>query len=177
MANFNDALKMVLKSEGGFVNDPNDHGGATNMGVTQVNYDSYRRSKNLQGQFVKNITMDEVSDIYLHNYWLASKCDKLPIQLAFAVFDTAVNSGVGRAAKFLQKIVGATEDGIVGPNTLASVNDLCKKQGVLKVATDYINARELFLEGIVKNEPSQSKFLKGWINRTESLKTIIMGIA
>ena len=177
MASFSDALKMVLKSEGGFVNDPSDHGGATNEGVTQVNYDSYRRAKNLQGQSVKNISPEEVSDIYLHNYWIASKCDQLPIQLAFAVFDTAVNSGVGRAAKFLQKSVGATEDGMIGPNTLASVNDLCKKQGVLKVATDYIDIRESFLKAIVNNNPSQSKFLTGWLNRTEALKTIIMGLA
>lgn len=173
MSAFDDALKMVLKYEGGFVNDPNDHGGATNKGITQVNYDSYRVSKKLTKQSVEKITDEEVSDIYFKNYWSAAKCDQLPIQVAYVVFDTAVNSGVGRSVKFLQRTVGAVDDGAIGPQTLELVKSFCNIKGALNIANTFINMREGFLKGIVDRDPTQKKFLKGWLNRTSSLRTII----
>lgn len=176
MSGFDDALKMVLKYEGGYVNDPDDHGGATNKGIIQTNYDVYRTSKKLAKQSVEDITNEEVSDIYFKNYWLASKCDQLPIELAYVVFDTAVNSGVSRSAKFLQRIVGAVDDGVIGPKTLELVKAFCKIKGVMDIANKYIDMREAFLNGIVQRDITQKKFLKGWLNRTSSLRTIIAGL-
>jgi len=143
---YNKALAFVLKWEGGYVNNPSDTGGATNKGVTQRVYDTYRQHKKLAKQSVKLITNTEVSDIYYNEYWLTAKCDTLSKQVAVVAFDTAVNMGVGRVAEFLKE----------------SGNNPDK----------FIQARENKYKEFAK-VPSQTQFLKGWLNRTEALKTFI----
>lgn len=174
MSLFNDALKLILSYEGGYVNDKNDHGGATNYGVTQRVYDAYRKT-NKKGTLVgvKDITMEEVEDIYFSEYWLQAKCDKLPPHLAIVVFDTAVNSGVGRASKFLQRVVGASEDGIIGKGTLALVATACTPDD-MAVTNKYIDIKIQFYKDIVERDGTQVKFLKGWLNRANNLRKFIL---
>ena len=74
---YNKALKFVLKWEGGYVNDPDDKGGATNKGITQGTYNGWLKSKGLQSKDVKFITSDEVAKIYYQNYWLKAKCNTM----------------------------------------------------------------------------------------------------
>lgn len=98
---FRTALTFTLKWEGGYVNDPRDPGGATNMGVTQNAYDIWNRKKGNQLRSVRNITIEEVEAIYFEDYWLKAGCDQTePLALAVSVFDLAVNSGVGTALRF-----------------------------------------------------------------------------
>ena len=121
--NFDIAQPMVLVHEGGYVNHPDDPGGATNKGVTQRTYDGYRKRRGMAPRSVRNITDSEVSEIYRIQYWNKVSADDLPAGVDYAVYDFAVNSGPARAAKFLQEVVGVSADGIIGEQTLAAVSD------------------------------------------------------
>ena len=99
---FEQALKFVLAREGGYVNNPNDPGGATNKGITQGTYNTWLKSKGRVTKNVKLITDAEVKEIYYKNYWLAAKCDKMTKKFAVICFDTAVNMGVSRVNEFLK---------------------------------------------------------------------------
>ena len=97
IGNFERCLAITLKWEGGYSNNPDDPGGATNLGITQREYDRWRDGKQLHRQSVRLITMDEARAIYRLNYWDAMQCDSLPLGYDLCVFDAAVNSGTGRA--------------------------------------------------------------------------------
>lgn len=103
MTGFRQALDHVLNYEGGFVDHPRDPGGATNKGITQVTYDSWRRGKGLDPRSVRLIEQLEVEQIYFEQYWLRVGAHQLPPALAFVVFDAAVNHGVGRALTWLSE--------------------------------------------------------------------------
>ena len=118
---FKRALPLILKHEGGYVNHPRDPGGATNKGVTQATYNSYRARVGLPRRDVRQIEDGEVAAIYRQQYWDAIRADDLPPGLAYCVFDAAVNSGPARAVRWLQKLIGAKQDGIVGNETLSLV--------------------------------------------------------
>jgi lysozyme family protein len=101
-------------------------------------------------------------------YWDKLCCDSLPDGVDYAVFDFGVNAGTGRSAKFLQKAVGAVPDGVIGAGTLARVRSM-KAVIVLKTFSDQ---KDAFYNSLVENNPTQSKFLKGWLNRIASVQTI-----
>ena len=90
---FKKALKFVLNCEGGYVNNPNDKGGATNKGITQNTYNAYLKSKGKPAKDVRNITDIEVEDIYYSRYWISTGCDKMSAKFAVICSDTAVNMG------------------------------------------------------------------------------------
>jgi len=136
---FNKALPFVLNQEGGFVNDPDDKGGATNKGVTQGTYDAYRKAHKQPIQTVKNITDTEVSDIYYNNYWLKAGCDKMTPIFAVISFDTAVNMGIGRVQEFMH----AAEYTSIDKFLLARIGK-------------YVEFAQ---------NKTQAKFLLGWLNR------------
>lgn len=121
-ANFPASLAAVLQSEGGYVDDPRDGGGATNKGVTQVVYDDWRRGQGLDPRGVRSIEQAEVEAIYRKLYWNAVSGDWLPIGVDYCTFDLAVNSGPHRAARFLQAAAGVAEDGQIGPVTFTAVS-------------------------------------------------------
>ena len=118
------AMSWMLAHEGGYINHPKDPGGATNMGVTQRVYDNYRRQKKQADRSVRAITSDEVAAIYKAQYWDAVKGDDLPSGVDYVVFDFAVNSGPKRAIMELQRVIGATVDGILGFQTLAKTREM-----------------------------------------------------
>ena len=118
---FETFLPWLLVHEGGYVNHPKDPGGATNKGVTQRVYDGFRRRRGMGGQSVKHISDDEVAAIYRAQYFDAIRGDDLPAGLDYAMFDFAVNSGPSRAAKFLQRRLGVTADGVIGNQTLGAI--------------------------------------------------------
>ena len=122
--NFAASLALVLKSEGGFVNDPRDPGGATNMGITRQTLAAWRHIVPWQALpvvAVELLSRDEAADIYKAEYWDRIDGDALPAGVDYAVFDFAVNSGWPKAAMTLQGIVGVAEDGKIGPITLAAI--------------------------------------------------------
>lgn len=117
---FASSLRIILRAEGGYVNDPNDPGGATNQGITQAVYDSWRRGRGLSTRPVRGIDPSEIRQIYLERYWTPARCDELSSPVALVHFDCAVNAGVEQAALTLQRAVGVTADGVIGPVTLAT---------------------------------------------------------
>lgn len=169
MTRFEECLPFILKWEGGYVNHPSDRGGATNKGITQRNYDSWRIKQGLSVRTVKDITDDEVHSIYLTEYWARAGCPTLPEPVDLVVFDCAVNSGVSRAVKWLQKALGLNQDGLFGAKTNAAVL-ACNP---LETALEILVIREDFLSDVVDANPSQIVFLKGWHSRLDSLKTEI----
>lgn len=165
-AAFLQSLPFVLRWEGGYVNHPADPGGATNKGVTQKVYDSWRAQQGLATRSVKELEDSEMHALYESGYWLPPKCDKLDEPLNLVQFDTAVNMGVGRAAKFLQKAVGASVDGSIGPGTLQCVAN-CDPGDALVA---YCDTREAYYRSLVANNPKLGVFLKGWMNRLNALR-------
>lgn len=165
-ANYAKCLELVLKHEGGYVNHPKDPGGATNFGVTQAVYDAYRPHAK---QSVKFITGSEVAAIYRKQYWDKIKGDELPAGVDYAVFDFAVNSGVSRSAKYLQRLVGVGDDGQIGPATLSAV----RAKNAATLATDLCHKRLLFLQGL----KTFATFGKGWTRRVNEVRTIAQQMA
>lgn len=156
------ALSEVFKHEGGYVDHPKDPGGATNMGITFAVLKAWR-GREITKQDVKNLTRAEAADIYRKNYWDKVRGDELPAGLDLAVFDFAVNSGPKRAAEFLQRLLGVTADGIIGPDTLAAVRAI---KDVALMINMYMDRRESFLKGL-KTFPT---FGKGWMSRTKAVR-------
>lgn len=157
------ALAKVLLSEGAYSNDPVDPGGATNHGIIQTEYDRYRKSQGLPTQTVKLISDAEVQSIYRTSYWGASKCDQLPAGVSYVVFDGSVNSGVSQSAKWLQRAVGAADDGQIGPKTIAAVNAFGDADALIDAICDQ---RLKFLQSL-KTWPH---FGKGWGARVASVR-------
>jgi len=145
LENFEVALQFLFPAEGGYVNNKNDKGGPTNMGVTQSTYNSYRKTKGLDLQSVKNITQKEAINLYYENYWKASGADNIEdTNFAVLVFDTAVLHGPYSAKRFYK----------------LSGGDINK----------FLDIRRTSYDQIVAKEPSQKEFYNGWINRVIRLK-------
>lgn len=134
--NFAKVIPHVLKSEGGFVNNPKDPGGATNKGITLNTFRRYIKPKGTV-QDLKNLTVAQAETVYKRRYWDSVMANDLPPGVDYAVFDFSVNSGPSRAAKYLQRVVGCPQDGRIGPRTLDAcnamkpedlVNQLCDKR-------------------------------------------------
>lgn len=160
VANYKPSLTLVLAHEGGFVNHPKDPGGATNKGVTQAVYDAWRKLKGYKLRSVKLITTDEVVAIYQRQYWRLVRGDDLPAGVDYAVFDFAVNSGVSRAIRYLQRLVGVDDDAIFGALTMAAVLDATRKNEE-ELILNYCANRMAFLKSL----STFPTFGKGWTRR------------
>ena len=152
--NFDECLKMLLHHEGGYVNHPKDPGGETNLGVTKRVYEKWGGTKDM-----KDLTVEDVAPIYKKEYWDKCRCDELESGVDWAVFDWAVNSGTGRAAKAIQKICGATQDGAIGPKTLALIGT----QDTNYVVEEFGKIRQQFYESL----KTFDTFGKGWTRRNK----------
>ena len=112
-------LPVVLSHEGGFVQHPQDPGGATKFGITRETLARFRQ-KPVSVEDVRSLTTAEAAAIYRRLYWDPIRADELPAGVDLAVFDFAVNSGPSRAVRALQSALGVLIDGVVGPVTLAA---------------------------------------------------------
>jgi lysozyme family protein len=167
---YEDCLKKILVYEGGYSNHPLDKGGETNLGITQHVYDRYRDGLVLPRRSVKYIERSEISVIYWKGYWVPCKCGELPSPLDLIVFDCSVLHGPSKAIKILQKIVGVEVDGIIGSKTLEAIKAI---GSVKDVCSSYLEARENHFRDIVKRDPEQVVFLKGWLNRLSHLRAYL----
>jgi lysozyme family protein len=154
--NWRHCLEMILHHEGGYVDHPDDPGGETNLGVTKKVYEDWGGTKDM-----KDLTVEDVEPIYLENYWNRVKGDDLPSGLDLCVFDFGVNAGTGRAAKYLQGMVGATQDGAIGPMTIEAVNKYCDEHGVDQAIGEYQHKRQGYYEGL----RHFATFGRGWTRR------------
>ncbi len=159
--NFERCLPITLCWEGGKVDNPRDPVGRTNQGITQAVYDQYRDSKRLPRQDVYLMTNPERDEIYKVRYWDKVGGDKLPLGIDMAAFDFAVNSGVGRAVREIQHLVGVTEDGVMGPGTLVGVLEYVQTKTPLYMAEAICDDRMAFLQGL----KTYQTFGRGWSRR------------
>jgi lysozyme family protein len=114
------AISLVLKEEGGYTNNPADPGGPTNFGITIGDAKHYLEP-NADANYMKHMTVEQAIGIYGPKYWDKVLGDQLPAGLDYTLMDYGVNSGVGRAIKVIQRVVGVTDDGVFGPATLAQL--------------------------------------------------------
>ncbi len=162
---FTDALHIVLREEGGFVDDARDPGGATNLGVTARTWRAWS-GQPATLDVMKGLTAAKVAPLYKGWFWDKIAGDKLPIGLALAVFDSAVNGGPGSAVKLLQGIVGAPGDGQPGPTTLNAVGTYASKIGLTKVVCRFSDARRDHYGAL----PTFAVFGKGWLARVARIE-------
>ncbi len=167
---FSEALAFTLKWEGGFADHPSDSGGPTNFGITQRVYDGYRSRHELPLQSVRQISRDEVIEIYKLDYWLVGNCEKMQSPLSIVHFDTCVNFGPFHAARFLQQSLEVTVDGLIGPSTLNAL--VSEEPG--RIAAAICDLRIHFRHKRVAKDPTQKIFLKGWLNRDNALKNLVL---
>lgn len=118
--NFEHALALTLREEGGFTSDRRDKGGPTNLGVTQRVWEDFIGHA-VDEAAMRALTIDDVRTLYRTSYWQKIEGDALPSGLDCAVFDFAVNSGPRRASLVLQSLLSVKKDGIIGPNTLGAI--------------------------------------------------------
>lgn len=163
------AMKGIHISEGGYVNHPKDPGGATNFGVTQRVYDSYRKDRGLSARSVKLITSDEVAAIYKTLYADKVRYDDLPAGIDYATLDGAVNSGVSRGAKWLQSALGVSSDGKIGSQTIAAAG----KADAIATVKSMCAKRMSFLRGL----GIFSTFGKGWTSRVARVEAESVSMA
>jgi len=161
-SNFAEALQKVLAHEGGFSDHPLDPGGMTNLGVTRRVWEEWTGHPVTVRQMT-DLTPVKVAPMYRRKYWDKVRGDELPAGIDLLVFDAAVNSGPGRAAKWLQACVGVDVDGDIGPKTLAAVNAVDATQ----LINDYGRRRLSFLLDL----PTWKTFGKGWTARISAVKT------
>lgn len=169
MDEFARSLPKILVSEGGFTNNKNDLGGATNKGITQRVYNEWRTAKGLLVQSVQLITDDEVAAIYRERYWDIAKLDKLAPGVSYVVFDGNVNSGVSQSIKWLQRALqslglyqGAI-DGVIGQGTILAAAGVNDNDSLVAAIED---RRLAFMKAL----KTWKYFGKGWAARVASVK-------
>ena len=167
--NFEQALKELLVHEGGYVNHPSDPGGMTNLGVTARVWQEWIGHEVDEKQ-MRALTPELVAPLYKRKYWDACRADELISGLDYCVFDVAVNSGPGRAIKFLQSCVGVNADGGFGPATLAAVKEAEKDP--VRLITVYSAKRLEFLQSL----NTFATFGKGWSRRVAEVKEKALGM-
>lgn len=164
MADINKLAPLILQWEGGYVNDPLDNGGATNMGVTVSTWQQVGYDKDGDGDIdavdVKLLDKNDFLAV-LRKYWDRWQADKIQNQsIANILVDWVWGSGKWGIIH-PQRILGVTPDGIVGTATIKAINDADPEVLFSKIYAARIN----FLEGIVQRRSSQARFIKGWKNR------------
>jgi lysozyme family protein len=162
-SNFETCLALMLAHEGGYVHHEKDPGGRTNLGVTQRVWEEWVGHEVDEKQ-MRALTPETVAPLYKRKYWDACRADDLVAGVDYVVFDVAVNSGPGRAVKFLQSCVGVTADGGFGPATLAAVKEAEKDPA--RLIEMYCAKRLEFLQSLKTFET----FGKGWSRRVQEVK-------
>lgn len=170
---FDRALSFTLHWEGGYVNHPADSGGATNMGITQAVYATFRQQSGLPAKDVRNISRGEVAMIYRERYWNALDLDRYHGILALVLFDTAVNFGVGRTRAFLRLMAPGAKSPLIGGPDLSPLMKAGFQTEVAALAFQVIGMRRAWRYQRVIEAPSQEVFLRGWLRRDEALDALV----
>jgi lysozyme family protein len=165
--NWQRSLDLVLAHEGGFTNHHLDPGKVTNLGVTQRAWEAYVNRAVTEKEMM-NLTRDIVCGMFKTRYWDACHCDDLPLGIDYAVFDFAVNAGIGRASKMLQTALGTAADGVIGKNTISLANNYDPDEFLEK----FSKAKEQFYRGL----QTFDTFGKGWIRRVSDVQQTAEGM-
>jgi lysozyme family protein len=167
--NYDLALAHVLKSEGLWSDNPKDPGGATMKGITLAVYREWKRNPHISKDELKAIPDQEVHDLYKQLYWDKIRGDELPSGIDYAVFDSAVNMGVGRASKLIQEAAGVATDGVLGQASLSAIQKADTKELIEKFSQ--------LKENFYRSLKTFDTFGKGWLNRVAEVKTFANSIA
>lgn len=170
--NFERAFAAVIKHEGGYVDHPQDPGGATNLGITIGTLSGWFGRPASKAE-VKALTVPAVKPIYRKNYWDKVAGNDLPSGVDYAVFDFAVNSGPKRAAISLQTILGVAPDGKVGPITVGAARAYADRFGAAQLANELCSHRLAFLEKL----STWPTFGKGWRSRVDGVREMAVEMA
>jgi len=176
MSRFEASLAQVLRLEGGYVDNKNDPGGATNMGITRKTLARWRQVSpwwKLKKTEVRSLKRGEAAMIYRTLYWDRCRCGVLAAGLDLALFDFAVNSGPSRAIRTLQALLGVPRDAIVGPRTLAAIGKKSASLGLTTIISGLSKARLSFLQGL-KNF---AVFGRGWRVRVNTIEARALTMA
>ena len=160
-ANFDKCLALVLQSEGGFVDNKNDPGGMTNLGVTKAVWEEWTRHE-VDEKAMRALTPTDVAPLYRAKYWMACYAPQLKTGLDYVLFDCAVNIGPGRAVKLLQEAIQCVPDGTIGPRTM----QLLDQKDVKDVIEAFSKRKTEFYEGL----NTFPIFGKGWLKRIDDVK-------
>lgn len=161
--NYPKSLKLVLEHEGGWADHPKDPGGATMKGVTIAVYREYKNDPLATKAQLKAITPEELFDIYKKRYWDKCRCDDLPSGVDYAVFDFAVNSGVSRASRYLQRVAGVNnDDGVIGPASLAVIKTKDPDYLIKSLCANRL--------AFMRSLPIWPTFGKGWQKRVDNVE-------
>lgn len=172
--NIEKEIDKLISREGGFVHNPDDHGGATNYGITQKTLENWL-ARQVSVEDVKNLSKKTAHEIYYSWYYIKPGINELPMLIQPIVLDAAVNHGSTKAVRILQDALHCSGfncgyiDGKIGEKTIAASHNAVRALGnglIQKI----INRRVIAYENIVKSNDTQRKFLPGWIARAESFK-------
>jgi lysozyme family protein len=166
--NFDSAFKHLIKHEGGYVNHPKDPGGRTNLGVTQRAWEEYKGNP-VDEQEMRSLTPDLVKPFYRTRYWNLVRGDELPSGVDYCAFDVAVNSGVGRAVRFLQLASGVVADGLIGSGTMNAIAKVDPKELIQKICQE----RREFLHRLATFDT----FGTGWMRRVSDVERVALEMA
>jgi len=160
-SNWQKSFELMLKSEGGYVNNPADPGGMTNLGVTKATWENWVGRASDEAE-MRSLTPEKVEPLYKKKFFDAVRGDELPVGLDYLLFDFAVNAGAGRSIKTLQSAIGVTPDGGFGPMTMAAVQAIDPKELIER----FSQAKEDFYRSL----PTFATFGRGWLNRVADVK-------
>ena len=146
MSDFDNAFEHVVGLEGGYVNDPADPGGETKYGISARAYPLVD---------IKNLTLDQAKQFYLHDYWMAAECDRFTYPLNVYLFDAAINQGVYTAIRLLQTAAKVKPDGVLGPASMTAI------AGDPDIAHKFMAARAIRYMGTINFD----RYGKGWLKR------------
>lgn len=169
MANVNELIPIILKWEGGYVNDPDDLGGATNKGITLNTFKYYRKINKLPDPTIDdlmNIKDSEWLAVLKSLYWNKWQADKIKNQSVANILVDWVWASGGYGIKWPQKLLGVDQDGIVGTKTLTAVNEYPQGQQVL--FNELQRIRIEYIDWICSLRTTNRKFRNGWLNRINS---------
>ena len=166
--NYDSSLARLLVHEGGYTNHPADPGGPTNFGITIYDYRQYVNAQATAAD-VKAMQVDEAKRIYRAKYWDAQRCDELPAGVDYAVFDYGVNSGIGRSKKVLQRVLGVTADGALGPHTMRAAEASDPKTVIVAICDERLR--------FLKSLRTWPVFGKGWGRRVADVKAVSLAMA
>lgn len=171
MTAFDSCLAIILQAEGGYVNDKLDPGGRTNLGVTQRVWEAWIGKPATEAD-MRALTPALVGPVYRKNYWDALHCDDLPPALALCLFDFGVNAGVKRAARYLQTMVDATPDGMIGPVAVAEAKSWIAAHGLAQAVRMYQRSRRSYYRMLA----TFPRFGRGWLARCDEVERQAMGM-
>jgi lysozyme family protein len=168
---FDECLEFTLQSEGGYVDDPADPGGATNMGITLATLREWSDDRDLGVPQVQDMSLRTARAIYRALYWNPLRADDLPLGVDLSVFDFGVNAGIWRTARLLQRALGFTGDevdGSIGPETLTAA----AKADARGLIDDLAERQAAYYRGLA-DFPT---FGRGWLSRTEARKAAALAM-